>query len=36
MVVLKEQIFTVYNLEGCGGTERTHLPSFSLWEDVVS
>ena len=34
MVVLKELIFTVSNLGGCGGLERSDFNSL-LWEGVV-
>ena len=35
MVVLKELIFTVSTLGGCGGLERTDFLQFLLWEGVV-
>ena len=34
-MVLKELIFTVSTLGGCGGLERTDFEQFLLWEGVV-
>ena len=34
-MVLKELIFTVCTLGGCGGLERTDFEQFLLWEGVV-
>ena len=33
--VLKELIFTVSILEGCGGLERTDFSQFLLWDGVL-
>ena len=34
-MVLKELNFNSFNFGRCGGLERTHFNSFSLWEGVV-
>ena len=34
-VILKEPIFTVSTLEGCGGLERTDFSQFLLWDGVL-
>ena len=34
-MVLKELIFTVSTLGGCGDHERTDFSQFLLWEGVV-
>ena len=34
-MVLKELIWTVSTLGGCGGVERTDFGQFLLWEGVV-
>ena len=34
-MVLKELIFTVSTLGGCGGLERTDFSQFLLWEGVM-
>ena len=35
VVVLKELVFTVDTLGGCGGFERPDFDLFLLWEGVV-
>ena len=34
-MVLKELVFTISTLGGCGALERTNFEQFLLWEGVV-